>query len=165
MLPSAHQRRWPDSPPKKDVLQLWKRNGLKPRSSAGYQRVLGVFFAYCAESQLSPTSQLSAKGCHRFWFWYVRHSDRCRDADALRQTLSQPLRAYAWAAAVTGQDVPQWKPVPTAPAWHQMVKNYMRHARDQRGLAQSGLLRDASDIERFLAYIKRRRRHWSDADV
>lgn len=46
-----------------------------------------------------------------------------------------------------------------------MVEHYMRHARDQRGLAQSGLLRDAADIERFLAYIKRRRRHWSEVSL
>ena len=48
------------------------------------------------------------------------------------------------------------------PARRSIIKAYLRHARDQRGLAESGLTRDAAIIDQFLAHLKRRHREWRD---
>lgn len=160
MLPSVNDRRWPDAPPKKVVLRLWRRNGLKLGSIAQYEHVLGVFFGYCSTLGLSPVSQLSAAGHDQFWRWYVRHSPRCRDSMALRRRLSSALRAYAWAMASTGRCVPSWKEASICPARPAIIAAYLVHAREQRGLAESGLVRDAAAIEQLLAALKRRRRDW-----
>lgn len=160
MLPNIQDRRWPDSPPKEVVRRLWRLNGLQRGSIALYERVLGVFFAYCAEVGLLPISQLNAVGCDRFGRWYLRRSVRCRDAKGLHRTLGHPLRAYAWALTATGRAVPSWSPESAGPARPSIMTAYLRHAREHRGLAESGLTRDAASIERFLAHLKRRRRDW-----
>ena len=160
VLPSINNRRWPDAPPKKAVLQLWRRNGLKPGSIANYQRVLGVFFGYCSTRGLSPVPQLSVSGRDQFWRWYMRHCRRCHDSTALRTKLSSALRAYAWAATSTGRCVPSWKKAPVSPLRPSIITAYVVHAREHRGLAESGLARDAVSIEEFLAALKRRRRDW-----
>jgi site-specific recombinase XerD len=162
VLPEVQKRRWPDSPPKKIVRRLWRLNGLKAGSITVYERVLGVFFAYCREAGLLPISQLSASGCERFWRWYLPRSNRCRDGNALRRKLCHPLRAYAWALTASGSAVPSWRPESAAPPRPSIIAAYLRHAREHRGLAESGLTRDATSIEQFLAHLKRRRRDWRD---
>lgn len=147
------------------VLNLWRRNGLKPGSIVQYQRVLGVFFAYCAELGSPPAPQLNAVGRDRFWRWYVRHSVRCRDAKALRGRLSHPLRAYAWSLTSTGHTVPPWDPEPASHAWSPIITAYLHHAREQRGLAESGLVCDAAALEQFIAFLKRRHRDWRQVRV
>lgn len=162
VLPNVEDRRWPDSPPKKVVRGLWRLNGLKAGSIVQYERVLGVFFAYCAEFGSPPVSQLDAAGHDRFWRWYVRRSMRGPNAKALHRTLSHPLRAYAWALTAAGHAVPCWRPAAVEPVRPSVITAYLRHAREQRGLAEGGLTRDAATIDRFIAYLKRRHRGWRE---
>jgi site-specific recombinase XerD len=127
-----------------------------------YQRVLGVFFAYCVEHRLVPVSQVTAVGCQRFLRWYVRHSERHHSVDTLQRALRVSLRAYAWALAAIGHDIPPWSPAPPETAWSPIVTDYVRHSREHRGLAEGSLARDAAEIERFLADLKRQRRKWKE---
>ena len=162
VLPNVADRQWPDLPPKKVVRRLWRANGLKPSSSVVYERILGVFFAYCTEFGLPPVSQLDAAGHDRFWRWYVRRTIRCRNAKAVRKTLSHPLRAYAWALTVTGHAAPSWSPQPVCRSHPAVISGYTRYACEQRGRAESGLARDVGGIELFLDYLKRRHRGWRE---
>lgn len=162
MLPKVQDRRWPDAPPKQAVLRLWQLNGLKAGSIAIYERILGIFFAYCAERRLPPISQLDSMGYHRFWRWYARRSIRSKDTEALRRVLRHPLRAYGWALVASGYSVPLWREKTIVPAWPSIVATYLNHAREQRGRTESGLMRDAAIIDRFLRHLKRRRRDWRE---
>jgi site-specific recombinase XerD len=162
MLPKVQDRSWPDSPPKKVVRRLWRVNGLKPGCIVLYERILGIFFAYCADLSLQPVSQLDVSGLDRFWRWYLQRSVRCPDPKALRQTLSKPLRAYAWALTATGCAVPAWRSTPASPVQPPTIDAFLNHAREQRGLAEGGLRRDVASIARFLAHLKRRHRDWQE---
>lgn len=162
MLPKIHDRRWPDAPPKKAVRRLWRLNGLKAGSIALYEGILGVFFAYCTEQGLPPFSQLTMAGRDRFWRWYLRRSLRCRNAKTFRRTLGNPLRAYSWAVTATGHTAPAWRPDPDVPARPPIIAAYLEHAREQRGLSEGGLTRDAVIIDQLLTHLKRRHRDWRE---
>jgi len=165
MLPSSDARKWPDLLSEKDVVRMWKRTGLAQRTIANYRRFLGIFFSYCAERKLQPVSQLTIAGVDRFHSWYIRHSIRTLNRASLRASVRSPLFSYAWALAQSGVEVPIWKAPVARVAPPPIVAEYLDHARDHRGLAGSGLARDASTLTTFIAYLKARGCHWKQVSI
>jgi integrase/recombinase XerD len=165
MLPPASARRWPDQVPEKDVIRLWTSSGLGTGTIIQYRRFLGIFFAYCGSEQLLPISQLTVDGAERFYVWYTRRARRTVDRRILRESTRSPLFSYAWALSISGVQVPIWKPATAKAPVPVTVAKYIAYAREHRGLAQSGLARDASDLTRFIDHLRRRGRPWRQAKI
>jgi len=165
VLPSFDKRRWPDLLAEKEIVRLWKHTGLGCDTIANYRRYLGVFFAYCAERELQPVSQLTVAGAGRFCRWYVQRGRPTLNRSILREALRSPLFAYAWALSTAGFEVPVWESPIEKAAPPPIIAEYVAHARDHRGVAESGLARDVISLTGLVGYLKRRGRHWKQVSI
>jgi site-specific recombinase XerD len=165
MLPPPSARRWPDILPEKEVIRLWKHSGLGAATIVVYRRILGIFFAYCTAERLPPITQLTVEGAERFYRWYFpRGRLRCAHRE-LRSATRSPLFSYAWALSTAGLTIPPWKPPVDKPALPPTVAGYIDYAKEHRGLAESGLIHDASILNGFIDYLRKHGVSWKRVAV
>lgn len=139
---------------------LWARNTLKASVADIYVRFIRAFGAYCATRPGTCQSALTAAGAKRFWRWFTRvHCLPTQRGEYFAQAQSA-LRAYAWALAVSGYLVPEWKPVRVRVSTPRIIEAYLVHARELRGSAESTLDRDQSELICFLSHLREHNREW-----
>jgi integrase/recombinase XerD len=166
MFPPECERTWPDVLSEKLVCRFWARNGLTAKTIEHYRQHLGRFFAYCKERGLAPQTQLTADRLVAFFRWHVRRTSRpSSNPKDHYQNLSSPIRAYAWALSATGHQVPVWKAPLVKPEPPAIVAGYVAHGREQKGLAVGTLQRDTETLTDFVAFLRRRGRHWKQVGL
>lgn len=139
------------------VVQVWRRNGLKPSSIGVYLRWASRFKAYCGAAGRDESSELTRVGVAAFARIYAREHD-ISEATACDSAHSA-LRAWALALAVVGEPLPQWEaaqapPEPISP----LLLEFAEHLRRNRGNPESTIRKKVTQTSDLLRFLQSRRR-------
>lgn len=140
-----------------EIVQVWRRNGLKPSSIGVYLRWVSRFKAYCGAAGLIESSELTRAGVTVFARTYAREHD-ISEATACDSAHSA-LRAWALALAIVGEPSPRWEapPAPPKPS-SPLLGEFAEHLRRNRGNPESTIRQKVAHISDLLRFLRSRRR-------
>src|ERR1051325_5810861 len=141
------------------VVELWRRGHLSWITIQVYLHWVRRFKSYCDQHGLIEADQLSLSGALRFALYYTgpRLNGR-RSARSSREAARNAIHAWAYALRSLGARVPVWKDKPEPLALPPLLSEYCEYRRAHAGVAEGTLTRDIDTVQRFLQYLRGRRR-------
>jgi integrase/recombinase XerD len=141
------------------VVEFWRRGHLCWGTIQIYLHWVRRFRTYCDQRKLIEADQLSSAGALCFVRNYAgpRLKGR-RCARSSRESARNAIHAWACALRSLGARVPAWKDRREPLALPPLLNEYCEYRRAHTGVAESTLTRDVDTVQRFLQYLRRRRR-------
>lgn len=141
------------------VVELWRRGHLSWSTVRVYLNWVRCFRTYCDQRKLIEADQLSSVGALRFARNYAgpRLNGR-RYARSSRQSARNAIHAWACALRSLGARLPAWKNKPEPRVLPPLLNEYCEYRRAHAGVAETTLIRDVDTVQRFLQYLRPRRR-------
>jgi len=140
------------------VVQVWRRNHLKPSTVVAYLRWVFRFKSYCRATGLVESSELTRAGVTDFARVYAREhgiSER-----AAHDNARSALRAWAVALAILGDPPPRWEAQSAPPKQSSpLLEEFAKHLRCNRGNPESTIHKKVTQIADLLKFLRSRRRH------
>jgi integrase/recombinase XerD len=141
----------------REVIEFWRRNGLKPGTAAVYGHWIRAFRKYCRQRKLKELHELTLAGSRRFASYYTRHHQMRRPA-AL-EWARDALHAWSHGLGASGFNVPVWKPsFPPQLAPVPLVRQFIDYRRRHAGRSVSTLRQDQRTSLELLEFLRSRNR-------
>ena len=144
-------------PPIEQVIDLWKRNGLKQNTTVAYAQWINRFLRDCNQQGVSPLSRLTAVKVSDFANRYARRQQISRLA-------TQPIAhtsLCAWSIALTALDIPTvpWaEPNPPTPLLSPLLAEYSTFRHPHSNAADISITHEIKAIHAWLKFLQVRRR-------
>jgi integrase/recombinase XerD len=141
------------------VVELWRRGHLSWSTVRVYLNWVRCFRTYCDQRKLIEADQLSSAGALRFARNYTGprlNGRRC--ARSSRESARNAIHAWACALRSLGVRLPAWKNKPEPRVLPPLLNEYCEYRRAHAGVAETTVTRDVDTVQRFLQYLRRRRR-------
>jgi integrase/recombinase XerD len=141
------------------VVDLWRRGHLSWSTIRVYLNWVRRFKTHCDQRKLIEADQLSSAGALHFARYHVGpRLNGSRYASSSRESARNAIHAWACALRSLGALVPAWKDKPEPLTLSPLLNEYCAYRRAHAGVAESTLTRDLDTVQRFLQYLRRRRR-------
>ena len=138
----------------RQVVRVWRRNGLSAGATLSYVQWVRLFRADCQHRHLDETSQLTLDGATRFTLRYRGRRKRGPVGATTRRVGRTALRAWAYALGSLGVSVPPWQPTPSPVRLSSLLTAYVGYRRSTGGVGDKTLRRDIEAATTFLALVQ-----------
>jgi site-specific recombinase XerD len=142
------------------VEKVWRENRcLGDASIVMYRECVQRFVDYCKVERLSPDSELTLTGAANFAKWYAsRNGTNPRYAF---ETARSALGTWAFARKSLGEPLPPWQAAASDPLklLPPLLQEFAEHSRQHRGNPANTIHKKTQHVMKFLAFLRRRRRH------
>lgn len=145
----------PDGSQIREILRVWRENGLKASTMRHYATWARWFLDDCRQRGRDPSDELTRLGALRF----IEHRVGPRNGKpaVAKKTALSALRAWSWGLAACGHAVPSWSPAPRKPRSPQpLLREFVEYRRRVGGIAVSTCAADVAALREFLAFLRRR---------
>lgn len=140
----------------REVVEVWRANGVKPSSVAAYLWWVAKFQEDCKRRRRDVTDALEATEVRALAQRLARRTGR--DMDGAVRSARSALRALHWGLAALGHAVRPWSRERAGPARASaLVEEFLAHRRAHRGLSSRTLDRDRFWTERLIVFLRRQK--------
>lgn len=135
------------------VASLWSASGRTAGTVAVYLQAARRFAEHCRRRRRDPIAHLTQTAVSRAASEY--HRRRNARGDPRRVALIAG-RALSCALGALGQAVPPWSSRKPAPVHAPVIRRFLEHRRQYRGVAEATLRNEAKSAAMFLKFLARR---------
>src|SRR4051794_23024867 len=141
------------------VVDLWRRGHLAWSTIQVYLRWVRRFKTYCDKRVVDRSrSVVVGRSATVRQNYAGPRLDGRRSARSSRESARNAIHAWACALRSLGALVPAWKDKPEPLVLPPLLNEYCEYRRAHAGVAEATLTRDIDTVQRFLQYLRGRRR-------
>lgn len=137
-----------------EVIRVWRSNGIAWSTIQVYLRWVRRFIGYNRRHGLVTGDRLRRDIAEEWSARYAR--TRGTKPVGTRRSAHSALRAWSWGLKACGYAMPQWNsPASSAPPLPPLLEAFVRHRLEVRGVAESTVHRDLTEVQDFLKFTHR----------